>query len=85
MPAAFAADSLGNVGDVRLKGYAGERLDAMIERKSLEALDVGVFERDILRLETDSGVTRGAINLSNLRAAAQRIYYSVFAAAAADD
>ena len=24
------ADSLGNVGDVRLKGYLGERLDAMI-------------------------------------------------------
>jgi len=32
LPAACAADSLGNVGDVRLKGYAGERLDAMIER-----------------------------------------------------
>ena len=31
---AFAAfgDSLGNVGDVRLKGRLGERLDAMIER-----------------------------------------------------
>ena len=26
------ADSLGNIGDVRLKGYLGERLDAMIER-----------------------------------------------------
>lgn len=25
-------DSLGNIGDVRLKGYLGERLDAMIER-----------------------------------------------------
>ena len=32
--AAFAAfgDSLGNIGDVRLKGRLGERLDAMIER-----------------------------------------------------
>ena len=29
--AAFG-DSLGNVGDVRLKGRLGERLDAMIER-----------------------------------------------------
>ena len=31
---AFAAfgDFLGNIGDVRLKGYLGERLDAMIER-----------------------------------------------------
>jgi len=31
---AFAAlgDSLGNIGDVRLKGWLGERLDAMIER-----------------------------------------------------
>lgn len=27
--AAFG-DSLGNIGDVRLKGYLGERLDAMI-------------------------------------------------------
>ena len=26
------SDSLGNIGDVRLKGYLGERLDAMIER-----------------------------------------------------
>ncbi len=40
VPAAFAAamvfaadcDSLGNIGDVRLKGYLGERLDTMIER-----------------------------------------------------
>ena len=31
---AFAAlgDSLGNIGDVRLKGWLGERLDAMIAR-----------------------------------------------------
>ena len=31
---AFTAlgDSLGNIGDVRLKGRFGERLDAMIER-----------------------------------------------------
>ena len=31
---AFAAlgDSLGNIGDVRLKGRLGERLDAMIEK-----------------------------------------------------
>ena len=31
---AFAAlgDSLGNIGDVRLKGRLGERLDAMIAR-----------------------------------------------------
>ena len=26
------ADSIGNIGSVRLKGYLGERLDAMIER-----------------------------------------------------
>ncbi|MBQ3345325.1 MAG: glycoside hydrolase family 127 protein [Kiritimatiellae bacterium] len=40
VPAAFAAavvsaancDSLGNIGYVRLKGYLGERLDAMVER-----------------------------------------------------
>ncbi|MBQ2629414.1 MAG: glycoside hydrolase family 127 protein [Kiritimatiellae bacterium] len=41
VPAVFVAalvasaadsDSLGNIGDVRLKGYLGERLDAMIER-----------------------------------------------------
>ena len=32
--AALAAfgDSMGNIGDVRLKGRLGERLDAMIER-----------------------------------------------------
>ena len=27
-----AGDSIGNIGDVRLKGRLGERLDAMIER-----------------------------------------------------
>ena len=39
--AAFAAfgDSIGNIGDVRLKGRLGERLDAMIERH-VAALDV---------------------------------------------
>ena len=38
---AFAAfgDSLGNIGDVRLKGWLGERLDAMIE-KHVAARDV---------------------------------------------
>ena len=38
---AFAAlgDSLGNIGDVRLKGRLGERLDAMIE-KHVAARDV---------------------------------------------
>jgi len=39
--AAFAAfgDSMGNIGDVRLKGRLGERLDAMIE-KHVAARDV---------------------------------------------
>ena len=47
-------DSLGNVGDVRLNGYLGERLDAMIER-NVAGKDVGYITEAFLEKTESHG------------------------------
>ena len=57
MAVAFAAfgDSLGNIGDVRLKGYLGERLDAMI-KNHVQATDPDYITAPFLeKTETKGG------------------------------
>jgi hypothetical protein len=53
----------------------------MLYGKGLEALHIRILERDILGLLSYTGIAGGAVNLGDLRGAAESVYNGVLTAA----
>ena len=75
-----------NVRDACGKGSFGpynRKVHSPFQGKGLEGLHIGILNADGFRLRGYTGISGCAIDLSNLRAAAESIYNGMFAAAAA--
>ena len=78
---ATTADALRRINEARERVTTGK---AVVKGKGKKALHVGILQRNVESLQADAGIPGGAVNLGNLRAAAQGFDDGVLPATAAD-
>ena len=82
---ACGAEGVRETGCQRRLRTDDRQVHGVFQREVLQALDIGILQRDIEGLQADAGIAGSAIDLGDLRAAAQGIDNGVFATAAAND